>query len=223
MIGEFRALAQRGARGNVLLWVAGEIFIVVAGVLIAFGLNAWWVERSARIEEQTHLRALARDFEQNVGIYDELHRSATRKSSTRASSSCSSRASSRTPTPRLCRPLLGQRILSRTGQKPALDAYRGARELGGAHVDSRRRAAAALAGFADRAIDPYHERFADQLYLDVHDALRRSAARSRASWRKTRTEPESYAELLSDPGFQEHLAYPLRSRAAKSRPTTGSA
>ena len=59
MIGEFRALAQRGARSNVLLWVAGEIFIVVAGVLIAFGLNAWWVERSARIEEQTHLRALA--------------------------------------------------------------------------------------------------------------------------------------------------------------------
>ena len=72
MIGEFRAFSARFGASGVWLGVVGEILIVTLGVLLAFGLNAWWVERAARSDEQTHLRALARDFERNVGVFKVL-------------------------------------------------------------------------------------------------------------------------------------------------------
>jgi hypothetical protein len=59
-------------RKETLRWAVGEISIVVTGVLIAFALNAWWVERDALRAEQVHLRSLVTDFEQNVGSLQAL-------------------------------------------------------------------------------------------------------------------------------------------------------
>lgn len=59
-------------RKETVWWAVGEISIVVAGVLIAFALNAWWVERDTLRAEQVHLRSLVTDFEQNVGSLQAL-------------------------------------------------------------------------------------------------------------------------------------------------------
>jgi len=203
MIGEFRGLAQRGARGNVLLWVAGEIFIVVAGVLIAFGLNAWWVERATRIEEQTHLRALANDFEQNVGIYTEL----IEREEDVVNAALELLQLARTQPDAeaaVVFPLLG-RVFSSLREEPALDAYQGLVNSAGLALIRDDELRSKLAGFAARATDPYSERFADQLYINLTTRfVGRLHVRSIVDQDSSR--PESYAELLGDPAFQEHLA-----------------
>ena len=45
-----------------LRWFAAEIVVVVAGVLIALALNAWWGARQDRATEQSYLRQLAADL-----------------------------------------------------------------------------------------------------------------------------------------------------------------
>ena len=204
LIGGFRSLAQRGATSKVLLWIAGEIFIVVAGVLIAFGLNAWWVERSERIEEQTHLRALIRDFEQNVGLYEELITRAERSSN--ASLELLQLARKQPDAdPVTVGGLLGP-VFSSYRKKPALDAYEALVASVGLTLIRDEKLRTALAGFADRASEPYQERFADDVYLAFVTRYigRLQIAAGVAGDAKT---PESFADLLSDPAFQEHLAY----------------
>jgi hypothetical protein len=46
-----------------LRWFAAEIVVVVAGVLIALALNAWWGARADHAKEQTYLRQLVSDLE----------------------------------------------------------------------------------------------------------------------------------------------------------------
>ena len=163
MIGEFRALVPRGNRSSVLLWIAGEIFIVVAGVLIAFALNAWWAERSARIEEQTHLRALIRDFEQNVGVYGELITRAKRTSD--ASLELLQLARKQPDAdPAVVGRMIGP-VFSSYRKKPALDAYEALASSGGLTLIRDEKLRATLAGFADRSSEPYQERFSDGVYL----------------------------------------------------------
>src|SRR5215831_12702690 len=43
-----------------------EIVIVTIGIMIAFGLNAWWEYHKERRIEQVQLKALRTDFEANV-------------------------------------------------------------------------------------------------------------------------------------------------------------
>jgi len=43
-------------------WFAAEIAVVVAGVLIALALNAWWANRDARARERLVLEDLREDF-----------------------------------------------------------------------------------------------------------------------------------------------------------------
>ncbi len=214
MIGEFRSRAQRSARSNVLLWVAGEIFIVVAGVLIAFGLNAWWAEHNARVEEQTHLRALIRDFELNVALYEEH----TQRSQGTADASRELLQLARKQPdadPAVVRSLLN-RVFSSYRRKPALDAYEALVSSAGLTLIRDEKLRTALAGFADRAIEPYQERFSDQLYLDF---TTRYLGRLQLAGQVAQdgTQPESFAELLSDPAFQEHLAlrYVLEGEVAR--------
>ena len=201
MIGEFRA---REVRPSALLWAAGETLIVTIGVLIAFGLNAWWVERSARIEEQTHLRALARDFEQNVNVYAEVAQRAKRSSD--ASLELLQLARKQPDAdPAAVRTLLG-RVFQSYRKKPALDAYEALVSSAGLTLIRDEKLRLALAGFADRATEPYQERFADQLYLDL---TTRYLGRTQLAGLVAgdAAELESFAELLRDPAFQEHPAY----------------
>ena len=204
MIGEFRPRAQRGARANVLLWVAGEIVIVVAGVLIAFGLNAWWAERSARIEEQTHLGALIRDFELNVALYEE-HAQRSQRTADASLELLQLARKQPDAEPAVVRTLLN-RVFSSYRRRPALDAYEALVSSAGLTLIRDEKLRAALAGFADRAIEPYQERFSDQVYLDF---TTRYLGRLQLAGQVAQdgTELESFAELLSDPTFQEHLAY----------------
>jgi hypothetical protein len=204
MIGEFRTREQRGTASNVLLWIAGEIFIVVAGVLIAFGLNAWWTERSARSEEQTHLLALIRDFEQNVGVYEELIARANRTSN--ASLELLQLARKRPDTDAAVVGGMIGPVFSSYRKKPALDAYDALVSSGGLTLIRDEKLRAALAGFADRSSEPYQERFSDQLYLAF---TTRYVGRLQiaAGVAGDVAQPESFVDLLSDPAFQEHLAY----------------
>ena len=169
MIGEFRPLAQGGGSYRFLLWVAGEVFIVVAGVLIAFGLNAWWVERSTRVEEQTHLRALARDFERNVGLLTYLiqreEEIVTRQPRAAAARAQAARRRCRggQSSDRRCIPVPSGRAGARRVSGPG--------QLRRAHVDSRRRAAKRSRRFCG-AIDRSLRRAVRRRALhDVHDAL----------------------------------------------------
>ena len=44
-------------------WLAAEIVVVVAGVLIALALDAWWEDRQAAAQERVYLNQLASDLE----------------------------------------------------------------------------------------------------------------------------------------------------------------
>jgi hypothetical protein len=48
-------------------WFAAEIIVVVAGVLIAFAVNAWWSERLERARVAATLENVAAEIEANIG------------------------------------------------------------------------------------------------------------------------------------------------------------
>ncbi|MEM6783267.1 MAG: hypothetical protein AAF624_05975 [Bacteroidota bacterium] len=52
-----------------LRWFAAEIVVVVAGVLIAFAVNAWWADRTERVRVTAALENVAAEIASNV---DEL-------------------------------------------------------------------------------------------------------------------------------------------------------
>jgi hypothetical protein len=186
------------------LGAVGEILIVALGVLLAFGLNAWWVESTTRAEEQTHLRALARDFERNVAVYTELVR---RQQRIIDKSLELLRLARKQPDAEAAAvtELLGP-VFTSLREEPALDAYHALVNSAGLALISDEELRSDLAGFATRATDPYYVRFSDQLYMNfttrfvgqLHllDVVADDSG-----------PPRSYAELLGDPAFQEHLAF----------------
>ena len=204
MIGEFRTRLQRGSSPGFLLWAAGEIFVVVAGVLIAFGLNAWWAERSARIEEQTHLRALVDDFEQNVGIYAKLleREEGTVKSSLELLKLARTEPDAEVA---IVWPLIDG-VFSSLRFEPDLDTYQALVNSGGLTLIRDDELRSDLAGFAQRALNPYSERFADQLYMSFTTRFIGGLQYSGVVAQEA-SPPQAYGELLRDPVFQEHLAF----------------
>lgn len=204
MIGQFRAFSPRLGSSGIWLGAVGEILIVALGVLLAFGLNAWWVERSARSEEQTHLRALTNDFEQNVGIYTAL---IERQEGVVKASLDLLELARKQPDAEVAvvSPLLGS-VFSSLRQEPALDAYQGLVNSAGLALIRDDELRSNLAGFAARVADPYSERFADELYMNLTTRfVGRLHVRSLVG--QDSSPPDSYAELLTDPVFQEHLAF----------------
>lgn len=203
MIGEFRTLAQRGVRSRALLWIVGEIFIVAVGVLIAFGLNAWWVERNTQAEEQIHLRALARDFERNVALYTALIEREQRIVDKSLELLQLARKQPDADAA-VVTDLLGP-VFTSLREEPALDAYNALVNSAGLALIRDEELRSDLVGFASRAPHPYYERFSDQLYLELTTRfvgqlhLLDSVAGDTVA-------PRSYARLLADPAFQEHLA-----------------
>jgi hypothetical protein len=199
MSGDVAAAAARRSFVGFLLWAAGEVLVVVAGVLIAFGLNAWWVERSARIEEQTHLRALVRDFEDNVALYEELIQRARRSAD--ASRDLLELARNQPASdPDVVRPLVGY-VFSSYRKPPAFDAYEALVSSAGLTLIRDEKLRAALAGFADRAREPYQQRFADQVYLAF---VTRYIGQLQLGG-PVPGAAGSYTELLRDPVFLENL------------------
>lgn len=55
-----------------LRWFAAEIVVIVAGVLIALALNAWWQDRQDAESEAVYLRLVLRDLDQMAGDLVEL-------------------------------------------------------------------------------------------------------------------------------------------------------
>ena len=62
--------------------LAAESVAIVASILLAFTIDAWWANRADRIEEAEMLRSLQREFEQNLVALDEqlAYRNAVRVS-----------------------------------------------------------------------------------------------------------------------------------------------
>jgi hypothetical protein len=199
--------AGGGIRGRRLLI---EALVVVASILVAFSLDAWWSERAERRTEAAHLRALRSDFEQNVSrlkvlieqeerIADASHRLLI------------SAISPTTPSPEdSLANLLGQ-VFNSGRFDPVMGAYEAVVNSGGlAQVrdDSLR---LVLAEFASQLEGRYYERFSNELYFDfirgftgqlgfsaavvASDSLAAAAAASRPR-----------VELLRDPKFREQLA-----------------
>ena len=203
MIGEVGVAAPRRNLSGFLLWAAGEIFVVVAGVLIAFGLNAWWIERATRNEEQTHLRALLADFEQNVGLLTDLLEREEQISGASLELLQLARKQPDADAADVSR--LINRVFQSQRAEPVLDAYEALVNSAGLALIRDEELRSNLAGFVARSADPYYERFADELYMSFTTRFvgRLQFARLVAN---DSSPLQPYTDLLGDPAFQEHLA-----------------
>lgn len=180
---------------------AGEIAIVVAGILIAFALDAWWERRSLAAREQAHLRALAADYEQNAERLADLVRMERRISA--ASLRLHELAEGGAVEPDTVRRLMSSVFMSNRFD-PVVGAYEALVSSGGlAQIrdDSLR---AALARFAARAEGDYQERYSDELYFAmIRDFLGRLGLSSIE--RPDPADAERFRALLADPRFREYL------------------
>jgi hypothetical protein len=185
---------------------------VVASILIAFSLDAWWSKRATARTGTSHLQALRSDFEQNVSRLQVQIEQEERIAD--ASRRLLRVATSHTvPSPEdSVSNLLGQ-VFNSGRFDPVMGAYEAVVNSGGlAQVrdDSLR---LALADFASLLDGRYHERFSDQLYFDFIRGFEGQlgfsaavlasdsfAAADAAVTSRTRR------ELLRDPRFREHLA-----------------
>jgi hypothetical protein len=199
--------AGGGIRGRRLLI---EALVVVASILVAFSLDAWWSERAERRTEAAHLRALRSDFEQNVSRLKVLIEQEERIADA-SQRLLLAAISPTTPSPEdSLANLLGQ-VFNSGRFDPLMGAYEAVVNSGGlAQVrdDSLR---LVLAEFASLLEGRYYERFSNELYFDfirgftgqlgfsaavvASDSLAAAAAASRPR-----------VELLRDPKFREQLA-----------------
>jgi len=72
----FRKIRQNlltgGSYGNIALYVVGEIFFVVIGILLAFQVDNWNEERKIRKEEKILLKALRGEIDYNTKQVEEV-------------------------------------------------------------------------------------------------------------------------------------------------------
>jgi hypothetical protein len=186
-----------------------EALVVVASILVAFSLDAWWSERAERRTEAAHLRALRSDFEQNVSrlkvlieqeerIADASHRLLLAAISPTTASPEDSLAN-----------LLGQ-VFNSGRFDPLMGAYEAVVNSGGlAQVrdDSLR---LVLAEFGSLLEGRYYERFSNELYFDFIRSftgqLGFSAAVVSSDSLAAAAASRPRVELLRDPKFREQLA-----------------
>lgn len=76
MIALFRTIRQRLMTENklsrYLLYAAGEIVLIVAGILIALQLDGWHQDRTDRALELDYMRSLVEDIEIDVALASEV-------------------------------------------------------------------------------------------------------------------------------------------------------
>lgn len=194
-----------GISRSAATWALGEIAIVVVSVLIAFALNAWWVERETLRTEQVHLRALVTDFERNIESLRQLieRQARVEVASVDLLKVARSEAGSRAA-PAASRVLLWQ-VFASNRFEPVMGAYTALLNSAGLTLIQDDTLRASLAAFAARVSGRYPERFADELYFSL---IREFAGRIGFA-DEVLVVPgsdESLASLLADARFQEYLA-----------------
>jgi hypothetical protein len=188
-----------------------EGLVVVASILVAFMLDAWWSQRAAEQKEAAHLLALRSDFQQNVS---RLQRLVALEDGIMDASQRLLRVASavNVPAPEDSLNNLLGRVFNSGRFEPVLGAYEAVVSSGGLaqlRGDSLR---LALADFASFVEGRYSERYSDELYFDF---IRSSTGRlgfagavlgsdTSRIWQNATA--QSYRLLLADPKFREHLA-----------------
>ena len=190
-------------RSRTIARMITEIVVVVLGILIAFGLDAWWDRQASLAREEAHLRALASDFEQNVLRLREHVEGEERVSSSSLQLLMMARRTQSAPRDSVTR-LLG-RVFSSARYEPVLGAYEALVNSAGLTAIGDDSLRAALAEFSARVSGRYFERYSDELYFSF---IREFAGQLRffAVVDTTAADSGSYTALLSDPRFQEYLA-----------------
>jgi hypothetical protein len=197
------------ARGSRLLL---EALVVIASILIAFALDAWWDQRAERRTEAAHLRALQSDFEQNVARLERAVRTEQRIAEASRGLLLLASTSAASPSNDSLSVLMA-RVFTSTRFDPVMGAYAAVVSSGGlAQIrdDSLR---LALADFASYLEGRYFERYSDQLYFDFVQSFTGQlglseavlATDSSAALRKAGVS-QAHTVLLQNPKFREHLA-----------------
>jgi hypothetical protein len=181
-----------------------EVVVLVAGILIAFALDAWWQRRGDARHERAHLRALASDFDRNIERLNELIALETRTAdSSRRLLALGPEAVGAHPDSLVS--LLGP-IYTSNRFEPVLGTYRALESSGGLaqlRDDSLRRA---LAEFAAQLNVRYYERFSDEIYFAL---IREFAGEIPFFARYVADDRTSFSgapRLLSSPRFREYIA-----------------
>ena len=196
--------------GNGAKRLAVEMVVVVASILIAFSLDAWWSRRSDDRTQAAHLGALESDFEQNVMRLTELVERERRiaESSRRLLSLAVMPQGAVQPDS--VNHLFGQ-VFNSGRFGPSMGAYEAivsSGGLSGVRADSLR---IALADFVSLLESRYVENYADQLYLDfiqTYTGRLGTTAAVIAADTVTASPGRMVPDraLLIDPRFREHLA-----------------
>ncbi len=196
-------------------WILAEIGIVVVGILIAFGLNSWWEGRATAEQERSHLSALQADFTRNVERLHHLADSQDRVS--RASGELLQIARGHASAAPDSVDRLMSEVFSSDQFDPVMGAYENLINSGGLAQISDDPLRSALASFAAMVESRYAETFSTTLYLEFNrafmgrlgwaDAVLREQLASRSGGSESRAgTPIWNHTVMSDPGFQDHLA-----------------
>jgi hypothetical protein len=198
----------RAVRGRRILI---EMVAVVASILIAFSLDAWWTRRAEARTETAHLRALRSDFEQNVARL-RVHIEREERIADASRRLLLVAISPTTPSPEdSLGSLLGQ-VFNSGRFDPVMGAYEAVVNSAGldqVRDDSLR---LALAEFASALQGRYEERFSDELYFDFTRSFMGRLGFTAAVVSDSLVAADgaavspSQGALLGDPRFREHLA-----------------
>lgn len=189
-----------------------EVVVVVASILIAFSLDAWWSRRAEERTGTAHLQALRSDFEQNVARLHVLIEREDRIAN--ASRRLLLVAVSPTvPSPEdSVSSLLGE-VFNSGRFDPVMGAYEAVVNSGGLSQVRNDSLRLALADFASLLEGRYNERFSDEIYFEFIRGFMGQlgftaavVASDSLATANAAALPLFQGELLRDPKFREHLA-----------------
>ncbi|HYC50328.1 MAG TPA: DUF6090 family protein [Gemmatimonadaceae bacterium] len=183
--------------------IAGEIVIVVIGILIAFALDAAWERRSARAEEHAHLRALASDFQENVSRLEQhIRQEESISAASREMLELAQRPGDTTG--EAAGSLMG-RVFNSGRYEPVMGAYEALVNSAGLTVIQDDSLRASLADFSARVSARYAERYSDELYFAFIREFSGQLGFAEASTAKG-FDSQQLNGLLRNPKFRDYLA-----------------
>lgn len=203
-----RAEARLLPEGYTWRSVLVEVFIVVAGVLVAFALNSWWQGRLADAREQAHLRALQADFQENV---DRLtyHIDVEQRTMEASRALLTLLKDGHAVPPDSTRRLLID-VFSSGRFQPVMGAYEALLGSGGLELISDDSLRAGLAAFTSMSENRYGTWLANEYYLDFNRNtiahLHEAGFLDPTSDLPVEKRGGDLTPLLEDPRFRGHLA-----------------